>query len=748
MSIQAKLRAHDPDLVNLRKALRAALVAASVFAVLKLAFDSGPIATYGFFASLVGLIFANFGGPLKSRALAYAGMIVIGNVLVVVGALLSDAPVAATIVMFVIIFLVSFATVFGGYAPSFMAPVALSYSLAVLDPISDGAIDVRVIGWTIGGISALIAALVLWPIDRRPILRRSVADVCDGLAIALESINDRDAAEAGYQRAVDAFVVVRRKTSTPLRPVGPMSRDIGLMLAIEHVEQSLDMTRRVLDRHGTASIVSPLYAACARSFRQSGALLRGELDPKTASQDMPVLEDALFAERQLVEEKVTQNQPSDASGSVDDVLDGVRHSFPLLALSHIAMWVEANAATALGAGRSVHPSKIAPELKPISDRPAQMADRFWRIMSQGVDPDGVIFRNSIRAAAAMSLAVAVAQIVPIEHGFWITLAALVVLHSSASSTTATALQAIVGTVLGFVVAAGILLLFQSESVALWVLLPICIFLSGYVPGVVSFMVGQMAFTCLVVVLFTLIDPVGITTAVLRVETVALGAASGGVMAFILWPRGARVALARAVASVYRVSADGIRSLTASDKQRHEANANMHGIRRHAEETLTNALSERGRQIDIPAWMTLFQAPNMAQSIVAGLWKPPSPWLVENCGDAVTATFEHRSEVADALDHVADRLDPVNAGTRKPNTMTQTDELTSKLMGCIDSARPLGMEKAGDVIRLIALNEWLSYIDEYIVDVEPELAHVVEASRPGAWLRWSLPTMKRRHPSTT
>jgi hypothetical protein len=345
----------------------------------------------------------------------------------------------------------------------------------------------------------------------------------------------------------------------------------------------------------------------------------------------------------------------------------------------------------------------------------------------------------------MSLAVVVAQSVPIEHGFWITLAALLVLHSSAASTSATVLQAIVGTVLGFLIAAGILFAFQTNTVVLWILLPICLFISGYVPGVVSFLAGQVAFTCLVVVLFTLIDPSGITTAVLRVETVALGAISGGVMAFILWPRGARVALAQTVAAVYRTSAESIRNLATSSGSvdRKEASSAMHGVRRHAEEAFAIALTERGRRIDLPAWMTLFRAPNMVHSLVSGLWKPPTPWLSENCGDAVSATFKHRDAVAGALVQVADRLDPPDKDADDAKGANQADGLTSALTACINCARPLGLEKIDNARLLVALNDWLSYIEEYVAAVEPDLNNVIEASRPGAWLHWSLPKLRKR-----
>lgn len=736
MNILTLLQAKDPDLLNLRKSARAALVAVPVFALMKVDLDTGPMATYAFFACFVALVYANFGGPRLSRALAYIAMIAICNVLIVVGALLSDTSVAATIAMFAIIFIVSFSAIFGGYTPSFMAPVALSFSLSVLDPINATAIDVRVIGWTIGGMTAMAAALLLWPVNRRPILRRSLAEACAGIATALDAINDSEAAEAGYRRAADALVKVRRQAGMPLRPVGPAARDIGLIHAIEHVEQAIDLTRRVLDNYDPTQPPSTLYAACAHSFRRSAAVLREETDPKTGAQDMPRLQNALLAEVGATDKAIAEDKPENPDGVAEAELARVRRSFPILALSRNAMWVDVTTAAALGGAQSAQPSETVLERKMVTDRPAETLRRIHAIVSGALVLDGVIFRNAVRAAAALSLAIIVARFVPVEHGFWIMLAALVVLHSSAASTSVTALQAIAGTLMGFILAACILFLFQANTFALWVLLPICVFLSAYTPGVVNFLVGQVAFNAMVVVLFTLIDPAGITTAVLRIETVALGAACGGIMAFILWPRGARVALASAVASVYRVSADAIRTLgSASEAHFLKASSDLYAIRRHAEEAFATALTERGQRIDIPVWLALFRAPNMAHSLVAGLWDPPSAWLAENCGNAVSATFDHRDRVAEAFERVASQLDP--NGPVRTGTKAHVSDPVPELIACINHARSLGIHKIDDARLLIALNEWLSYIDEYMTAAEPQLNRVVRVSQPGAWLQWSL-----------
>ncbi|MCG8545507.1 MAG: hypothetical protein MJE12_15015, partial [Alphaproteobacteria bacterium] len=295
MNIPAKLQARDPDLVNLRKASRATLVVVPIFAFIKVWLDLDALSTFAFFACFVGLVFANFGGPRRPRALAYVVMILVCNIVIIIGSLLADTLVAAAVGTFVIISAVSFAAVLGGYAPAFMAPVALCYALSVLDPLSAVPLDTRMYGWTIGGVGAMVAALVLWPVDRRVNLRRTLADACAGIASAVESIDTRDAAEAGYRRAEAALMDARHKASEPFRPAGPLSHDIGLLHLIEHLEQAVDMTRRLLDVGPIPHTHAPLAAACARTFRRAGGILLQDVDPDVVAEDMPQLDAAMIA---------------------------------------------------------------------------------------------------------------------------------------------------------------------------------------------------------------------------------------------------------------------------------------------------------------------------------------------------------------------------------------------------------------------------------------------------------------------
>ena len=63
----------------------------------------------------------------------------------------------------------------------------------------------------------------------------------------------------------------------------------------------------------------------------------------------------------------------------------------------------------------------------------------------------------------------------------------------------------------------------------------------------SFAAGQAAFTVMVVILFNIIEPVGWTVGLVRIEDIALGCAAGLISGVLLWPRGAAAQIRGALA---------------------------------------------------------------------------------------------------------------------------------------------------------------------------------------------------------
>ena len=74
--------------------------------------------------------------------------------------------------------------------------------------------------------------------------------------------------------------------------------------------------------------------------------------------------------------------------------------------------------------------------------------RTGRELGAHLHPRSVRFRNAVRSAVGLGGAVLLAKALNVEHGFWVVLGTLTVLRSNAIGTRRTAVQALLGTLLG------------------------------------------------------------------------------------------------------------------------------------------------------------------------------------------------------------------------------------------------------------------------------------------------------------
>jgi uncharacterized membrane protein YccC len=178
----------------------------------------------------------------------------------------------------------------------------------------------------------------------------------------------------------------------------------------------------------------------------------------------------------------------------------------------------------------------------------------WHAMRAHLVLTSVRFHDSLRAGAAIGLAVLVAGAGDFQHGFWVVLGALAVLRTSVLAEGRTAVEAVAGTTIGFLAAIPLLWLVGTSHVVPWILLPPLAFLAGYAGGVLPFAVGQMAFTMFVVLAVNLVEPKGWHTGEIRVIDVMAGAAISVIAGLVFWPRGAHLEMRRSIAALYRATA--------------------------------------------------------------------------------------------------------------------------------------------------------------------------------------------------
>jgi uncharacterized membrane protein YccC len=542
------LRVRDPGGTSLRRALRVAILIPPLAAFTGTIVgnsSAAPFAVFGTFA-LLGL--ADFGGPTFARARAYAGAGLVGAILVLLGSLASANTISAVAGTAVVAFAVQFSGVFGGYVVAAQTAMLLAFVVAVSIPGSAAAIPARLAAWSLAASLCLLAGVFLWPRHARTQVRQRAGDACEALATLLAGARvPSPAADEARARVEDAR---QAYDQAPLRPAGPARRDRALIDLIIQLQRAYEFASRTLmtgERRPRIPEERALRATIGECLAGSAGVLRGEADVP----DLTRLDRHRIAYRAALDGWAADRlRAGDPAGSV---LEGLRGGVEPRLLAHTALAVAVDAAVVAGV-RIVHAPVPLPHWNPPLPGPRPWLERVRTTLRTHLRPTSVWLRNSLRAALAISLAVLLARITKLEHSFWVVLGTLSVLRSNALATGRTALLAIGGTVVGFAIAAALTLAMGTSTVALLITLPVAAFLAAYVPTVVSFLVGQAAFTLFVVVLFNLFQPQGWQLGLLRLEDVGLGIAVSLIVAVLLWPRGARGQLRSALAALYRADA--------------------------------------------------------------------------------------------------------------------------------------------------------------------------------------------------
>jgi uncharacterized membrane protein YccC len=677
------------------------------------------------FGAFVGLVFCDYGGPPLRRAGAYLVMIVLGVSVITLGAALSTVPVLGVVGMFVLMFCATLASAFGGYFPLHVAPVALAYSLSVLEPLRDLALPDRWLGWLIGGTMALVAALALWPFERRTGLRGAAIALARDLGEVIATIGAPASAER-LDRIADSVTDLEARLESPLRPFGPGARDIHMVHMVQHLESAVEVAAGSIARGVPRGDDAALVDEVALALTRAADVLAGERPPEIALAGLAAIDVATVEELRSLEARVDV-----ARHDSGDPLDQLHSSIPLLTLAHLAVWIEYDAVRVVDGRPDPTPDlatapEVAADASPESAR--RIAGRTGRLALTELDPEGVILGNSIRAGAALAAAVAITEVLDLEFGFWVALAALCVLRSGVSSTLACARQAVFGTIVGFVVAALLVLVIGDSDVALWIIFPLAVFLAGYAPGAIHFAVGQAAFTVTVVVLFGILDLPGFRTDVLRVENVTVGAVVAVGLSLVVWPRGARQAIARTVASMYRSAADATETfITGTAAARAEAAERLSASRRRAEDAFAAAIAEHTEPIDVAAWVTVFQVTRLSRALTLGLL-PTVDATDDADRDLIAAMRETTLGIADDLRAIAGRLDDAAAMPPAPDhPPIPVAELERYVTVAVDDHR------TSRAIVLVWWDEMLRDLAADIASSRSALDEIAASSAPRVWL---------------
>jgi uncharacterized membrane protein YccC len=735
----------DPGLEALRRAARVALVMPAASGMGLLVLRNAPFSTFIAFGSFSLLALADFGGLRRPRAIAYASATVGGAALVVIGTLASTSPWIAALVTLFVAFAIRFAGLFGGYAMTAQVALLLSFVLSVAVPAPPAALGPRVAGWITAGIVAGLAGVLLWPRFEHLQLMDRAASACRALAQLVDANRQRRATvEIPPQRkqAIAEVAALRQEhRATPIRPAWPARRDRALAELITEIAAILEIATNPFSRppdapplplnHPRLEEGDRLASALVETLQASAGVLTGGPPP-----DPSRLWAARSAHRRALNDWARDAMRSGTPPQ--DVLEGLAADDTLSVISYPTLGLAQNAIIA--AGRELPSETPPPSGGPQPEGFKGVLFGIWEAVQAHLEPRSVVLHDSVRAAVGIAVAVLISRLLRLDYGFWVVLGTLSVLRSSALGTARTTVEALIGTLAGFAAGALIALLVGTNAALAWAILPLVAFTAAYASTAIGFVVGQAAFTVFVIVLFNLISPVGWRIGLVRIEDVAIGVGISLLVALLLWPRGARRDLARAVAGLYRSVADflaaslGVLLGKASLESALRARTVAVRARDGANEALRQFLSDRSAKAVDPERAAFLVASGKHAILFGDAIEVPHEmdYRAGPTLDGIDALYVQREILIAGLEQLACLLD----GHGDPDSSSTVERVSHEVLR--DSALKCLRQWADDpsverpAVAAVVAVEWMNLLDRLVGHLEDPVAEAARAARVPWW----------------
>ena len=563
----------DPGLWTVKKAVRAAVLVPLIIALAQHLFPNPNSPTFAAFGSFAVLVFAVVGGRPRARLRTYALLFMMGTVNITLATLCSTSTPLAVLSMF----LVGFATLFWGIVSASVANATtaalLTYVLPVAVPGGADTISDRLLGWTLAVLVSVPAMLLIWPTPWRTPIRQRIGECADDLCAVLGHSDASSDHAAQMQKARRSLTTLRTLfESFPYRPGTAAPADVAVVKLVGRTEwvgaNALALREITPDLSPRSRDFDGLFDAVAALLRLGRKLVADtDRSPSAKATDVAATRTAVTAlwdaRQACIDHLWAQPESAGIEGSSDlrvQVQQVYRAS--ILACSTDSFAREAVAASDV---HNAAPLPTGPWRHP--DETPTHRGRWVRRARAHASWRSVWLRNSVRGAVGLAVAVLIIEVASVQHGFWVALGTMSVLRSNSVGTRATAARAIAGTLVGFIIGAGVMILIGTNTAALWAIFPLAVFVAGLAPAVISFAAGQAGFTVVVIILFNLISPTGWEVGLVRIEDVAIGCFVSVVVGLLLWPRGARAALGQALGDAFAANVRLLRAAIVSSLDR-------------------------------------------------------------------------------------------------------------------------------------------------------------------------------------
>ena len=418
-------------------------------------------------APLAGFLVAlvDKGGAYRTRAITMTSVALGGLGAVVLGSLIAGHGLVTAAAVAVGLAVCALAQAWGPAMVSVGNAIAIELLVAASLPCEPGEALQRGIGFAGGAAFALVLGLVVWPIRVYKPGRRAVAAVLAELgelarALAGAGVDDaswRDASVRRHRVVRDKIEEARAVlAATRSGHRGETGRGERLLAIVQLADQMFGILI------GLEEAVDAGCGAEARVTVQRGAGL---------------LADGLaeLARNVMIERPPASVVPAwsatPAVGGTEVEQTLAVQALALLARAHVDRGLAAAVLASLGDDSEPLKTQL-PEPDP---RPT-----FGARLREAFDPEGVVLRHAVRVAVVVVVAMALARLLELPHRYWVTLTAFVLLQPHGAATRVRALQRVVGTLVGGVIAAAIPWAIQDPAL----LIVIVVVLAGVSASVV------------------------------------------------------------------------------------------------------------------------------------------------------------------------------------------------------------------------------------------------------------------------
>ncbi|QLE70561.1 FUSC family protein [Streptomyces rectiverticillatus] len=544
---------------HLRRATWAAVAGLTGFYTLRYGFGAPGMALYALFGALPLTLFSQVPGAAQQRTRTFLAVLPAGWVLVTAGTLLAAHSWSAACGMFVVGFTASFLGVGGPRLGGLASAFQLYYLLPCFPPYAPGTLGERLGGLTVGILLTALVDRLLWR-DEQPVpYRVLLADAVDAVAgycastgrlMAGSGAGDGEAADrSGAQRDQEAAYLALQATllsrvAPAERPTSASLRDracYDVRAAVRHVRAQLD--RLLAGARGPDPAAAHLLDRTAAALRGAARVLR-----------------------------------SGSPGPRDDALATALSSFRADRARRLAgvtalrlrqdSVVQAAATGALLAGEGARIAFGAP-LDARWQRPGgpfpyaalRAPARWWRRLRLHLTPRSVLLQNALRLAFALAVARLIVGALDLPHGFWVLLAIISLMRTSAAGTRGALTPTFLGVAVGAALAT-LMLVLVGDTPAFYIAAAPVVFLVGFSVGpVLGTAWTQAALTLVLILLFAQILPPDRQLPAVRLLDVVIGGSLGAAASLVAWPKGAGGELRRAVVNFMVRGAEACKAVT-------------------------------------------------------------------------------------------------------------------------------------------------------------------------------------------